>query len=194
MEAAKDSVGQILLINSIEGMEIQTNNIVMNSAKTGKDVAVWKAAIEELQSSKLATSVSDKNEIFQLTKLGYDVSEELWHNIFLAKWKLKLFGECGILYALSNMWDANRSGDYEMSESQNIEWKESWCDEYLKWVCGFANAQGGKIYTGTWDDGMVIRISNSKKLLKDISNRIQNKLGIMADVNLLTKGDRIILR
>ena len=41
---------------------------------------------------------------------------------------------------------------------------------------------------------MVIRISNSKKLLKDISNRIQNKLGIMADVNLLTKGDRIILR
>lgn len=77
LEAAKDSAGQILLINSIEGMEIQTNNIVMNSAQTGKDVAVWKAAIEELQSSKLATSVSDKNEIFQLTKLGYDVSEEL---------------------------------------------------------------------------------------------------------------------
>lgn len=33
-----------------------------------------------------------------------------------------------------------------MSESQNIEWKESWRDEYLKWICGFANAQGGKIY------------------------------------------------
>ena len=34
-----------------------------------------------------------------------------------------------------------------MSESQNIEWKESWRDEYLKWVCGFANAQGGD---GLW--------------------------------------------
>jgi ATP-dependent DNA helicase RecG len=28
-------------------------------------------------------------------------------------------------------------------ENQNIEWKESWRDEYLKWICGFANAQGG---------------------------------------------------
>ena len=36
-----------------------------------------------------------------------------------------------------------------MSESQNIEYKESWRDEYLKWVCGFANAQGGTIYIGT---------------------------------------------
>ena len=30
-----------------------------------------------------------------------------------------------------------------MAESQNIEYKESWRDEYLKWVCGFANAGGG---------------------------------------------------
>ena len=31
-----------------------------------------------------------------------------------------------------------------MSESQNIEYKQSWRDEYQKWICGFANAQGGK--------------------------------------------------
>ena len=31
-------------------------------------------------------------------------------------------------------------------ENQNIEWKESWHDDYLKWICGFANAQGGKMY------------------------------------------------
>lgn len=31
-------------------------------------------------------------------------------------------------------------------------------------------------------------MSNPKKLLEDIPNKIQNKLGIMADVNLLTKG------
>ena len=35
-----------------------------------------------------------------------------------------------------------------MSEKQNIEWKESWRDEYLKWICGFANAVGGKLYIG----------------------------------------------
>lgn len=28
-----------------------------------------------------------------------------------------------------------------MAESQNVEYKELWRDEYLKWVCGFANAQ-----------------------------------------------------
>uniref|UniRef100_I5AX73 Putative transcriptional regulator with HTH domain n=1 Tax=Eubacterium cellulosolvens (strain ATCC 43171 / JCM 9499 / 6) TaxID=633697 RepID=I5AX73_EUBC6 len=38
-----------------------------------------------------------------------------------------------------------------MAESQNIEYKESWRDEYLKWVCGFANAQGGTIYIGIED-------------------------------------------
>ena len=76
-----------------------------------------------------------------------------------------------------------------MTENQNIEWKESWRDEYLKWICGFANAQGGKIYIGTRDDGTVIGVNNSKKLLEDIPNKIQNKLGIVADVNLLEKDE-----
>lgn len=33
-----------------------------------------------------------------------------------------------------------------MPEQQNIEYKQSWHDDYLKWVCGFANAIGGIIY------------------------------------------------
>lgn len=32
-----------------------------------------------------------------------------------------------------------------MTESQHIEWKESWKDDYLKWISGFANAQGGTL-------------------------------------------------
>ena len=31
------------------------------------------------------------------------------------------------------------------SESQNVEYKRSWHDEYLKSVRGFANAKGGTI-------------------------------------------------
>ena len=27
-----------------------------------------------------------------------------------------------------------------MKEHQHIEWKRNWRDEYLKWVCAFANA------------------------------------------------------
>jgi hypothetical protein len=55
-----------------------------------------------------------------------------------------------------------------MSESQNIEYKESWRDEYLKWICGFANAQGGTIYIGIKDDGEVVGVKNSKTLMEDL--------------------------
>ena len=72
-----------------------------------------------------------------------------------------------------------------MSESQNIEWKESWRDEYLKWICGFANAQGGRIYIGTDDRGTVIGVTDCKKLLEDIPNKVRDILGIIVDVNLL---------
>ena len=77
-----------------------------------------------------------------------------------------------------------------MTESQNIEYKESWRDEYLKWVCGFANAQGGIIYIGIDDTGNVVGIKNVKKLLEDIPNKIQTGLGIVADVNELTKAGK----
>ena len=40
-----------------------------------------------------------------------------------------------------------------MTERQNIEWKEMWKDDYLAWICGFANAQGGKLYIGMTDSG-----------------------------------------
>ena len=50
-----------------------------------------------------------------------------------------------------------------MSENQNIEYKESWRDEYLKWICGFANAQGGVIYIGKNDKGKVVGLEDSKK-------------------------------
>ena len=43
-----------------------------------------------------------------------------------------------------------------MSEKQNIEFKSIWKDDYLKWICGFANAQGGRIYIGKDDAGQSI--------------------------------------
>lgn len=35
--------------------------------------------------------------------------------------------------------------EMKMNESQNVEYKRSWHDEYLKWVRGFANAKGATI-------------------------------------------------
>lgn len=71
-----------------------------------------------------------------------------------------------------------------MPESQNIEWKQSWRDEYLKWICGFANAKGGKIYIGKDDQGKVTGVENFKRLMDDIPNKITSGLGLVCDVNL----------
>jgi predicted HTH transcriptional regulator len=38
-------------------------------------------------------------------------------------------------------------------ETQTIEFKQSWHDEYLEWICGYANAYGGTLYIGRTDDG-----------------------------------------
>ncbi|RLD59859.1 MAG: transcriptional regulator [Bacteroidetes bacterium] len=71
-----------------------------------------------------------------------------------------------------------------MPENQNIEWKESWRDEYLKWICGFANAKGGKIIIGKNDNGEIVGLAKAKRLMEDIPNKIQTQLGILCDVDL----------
>lgn len=75
------------------------------------------------------------------------------------------------------------------NESQNTEYKESWRDEYLKWICGFANAKGGVLYIGVNDSGEVIGLKNAHKLSEDIPNKIVNYLGIVCETNLLKKDD-----
>ena len=75
-----------------------------------------------------------------------------------------------------------------MPEQQNIEYKQSWHDDYLKWVCGFANANGGTIYIGKDDRGKTVGVADYKKLMDDLPNKIRDVLGIMAEVNLHEDG------
>ena len=75
-------------------------------------------------------------------------------------------------------------------ESHNIEFKVSWRDEYLKWICGFANADGGRLYIGVDDTGQVVGVSNVKKLMEEIPNKIQTGLGIVCRVELLNEDER----
>jgi len=77
-----------------------------------------------------------------------------------------------------------------MSETQNVEYKSSWHDDYLKWICGFANAQGGQIYIGKDDAGKVVDLEDYKRLMDEIPNKIKNSLGITAEVNLLQEDEK----
>ena len=69
-------------------------------------------------------------------------------------------------------------------ECQNVEFKSSWNDKYLEWICGFANAQGAVMYFGVNDDNEVVGLKNTKKLLEDIPNKVVNYMGLVVDVNL----------
>ena len=76
------------------------------------------------------------------------------------------------------------------AESQNIEFKESWRDEYQKWICGFANAQGGTLYIGLRDNGEVCGVQDAKKLMEDIPNKVRDMMGILVEVNLREKDEK----
>jgi ATP-dependent DNA helicase RecG len=77
-----------------------------------------------------------------------------------------------------------------MKESQHIEWKESWRDEFLKWICGFANAEGGVLHIGRNDRGVVVGLPNATRLLEEIPNKVRDILGILGAVNLRTDGGK----
>jgi len=71
-----------------------------------------------------------------------------------------------------------------LAEKQNIEWKQSWRDEYLQWICAFANTEGGTLIIGKDDKGQNVELSNAKKLLEDIPSKIKSHLGIISSINL----------
>ncbi|MDR0606278.1 MAG: putative DNA binding domain-containing protein, partial [Bacteroidales bacterium] len=57
-------------------------------------------------------------------------------------------------------------------------------------MCGFANAQGGRIYIGKDDTGTVVGLEDYKRLMDDIPNKIKNLMGITAEVNLLQEDSK----
>ncbi|MFV1976067.1 MAG: ATP-binding protein [Candidatus Scalindua sp.] len=79
-------------------------------------------------------------------------------------------------------------------ESQTVEYKQTWHNEYLKAVSAFANSSGGVLYIGLDDHGKSFDLKNVKKLLEDIPNTIRNKLGIIPSVELNRKSSKDIIK
>ncbi len=77
-----------------------------------------------------------------------------------------------------------------MKEHQKAKWKETWRDEYLRWICGFANAQGGVLEIGRNNRGVVVGVPNAARLLEEIPNKVRDILGIMVEVNLRETGGK----
>jgi ATP-dependent DNA helicase RecG len=77
-----------------------------------------------------------------------------------------------------------------MKESQHTEWTSSWRDDLLRWICGFANANGGTLIIGRNDQGKLVGISNAAALLSELPNKIRDLLGVVVEVNLQSERGR----
>ena len=80
-----------------------------------------------------------------------------------------------------------------MGEKHIIEYKRLWKDEWLEWICRMAYADGGVIYLGVKDDGEVLGVSNAKKLMEDIPNKIISKMSIYPDIRQVEKDGKDVI-
>ena len=81
-----------------------------------------------------------------------------------------------------------------MKEHQHIEWKRNWRDEYLKWVCAFANADGGELLIGVEDNGITVGVDNAERLLEELPNKIASTMGLVCPVDAIERDGKTIIR
>lgn len=72
----------------------------------------------------------------------------------------------------------------DIQESQTVEFKETWRDEYLKTICAFMNTKGGVFYIGIDDNANVIGVDNIKKHLEDLPNKVMNAFVLNIDIEI----------
>lgn len=78
-------------------------------------------------------------------------------------------------------------------ENEEIEYKTSWKDEYLKTLCAFANTKGGQLIIGIKDNHEVVGVQNFQKLLEYIPNKVKNSLGIIPSLEIKVVDGKNIL-
>lgn len=78
-------------------------------------------------------------------------------------------------------------------ESQTVEFKESWNDDYIRNISAFANSKGGILYIGVKNNGAIIGIEPAqklKKLLEDIPNKISQRTQLHPVISTQKEGDK----
>ena len=84
-----------------------------------------------------------------------------------------------------------------MKEDQHIEFKESWHDEYTRYVSAFCNTEGGVLYIGLNDNGTVVGIEHPEKLIERLPNFIAQKTGIMplvsSEIQIRIYDDKLVM-
>lgn len=70
------------------------------------------------------------------------------------------------------------------TQALHIKIKGTESDEYIKWICGLANAQGGRLYIEARDSGPACGAEDARKLMEEIKGRVRDAAGWQVTVNL----------
>lgn len=74
-EASQDSGGTIIHARYMSGTVIQTNGKNLIPSNDRREIAKWEQALEELKSKNLVVARGNKGEVFEMTDLGYRISD-----------------------------------------------------------------------------------------------------------------------
>lgn len=77
LEASLDGGGHLLKLATLGGRYIQTNGKTFGDPGNARSAAVWEFAFDQLVSQDLIVERGQKGEVFSVTKLGYDIAEQL---------------------------------------------------------------------------------------------------------------------
>lgn len=76
--SAKRADGYILYVRYLGGSALQAGNRnFIQPENSSREDARWKGALDELRERRLVESIGQKGETFQVTKLGYEVGDEI---------------------------------------------------------------------------------------------------------------------
>jgi len=61
-----------------------------------------------------------------------------------------------------------------------------------RWICDFANAQGGTLLVSIKDNGEICGVQYVKKLMKDIPSVVRDMIGVLIGINQKEKNRNFI--
>jgi hypothetical protein len=77
IEVSKDISGEITKLSHVGGLSIHTNGKEITRGSNPRTIALWEAAIEELENNDLIKAQGYQGQIFQITKTGYELADRL---------------------------------------------------------------------------------------------------------------------
>ena len=79
-------------------------------------------------------------------------------------------------------------------ETDCVEFKRSWRDEWLKWICAFANSEGGILYIGIDEKKReVVGVEDPQRLLEDVPNKVIASMGIAPKFSIEEREGKVIV-